>query len=199
MNVAAFLIYCMIVTFTPGPTNIAILSIAHNFRLKKTFRYIWGATAAFGILLVASVVLNSALVAAVPKILIVMQVTGSFYMLYLAYQVYRADISGDAGRQVATFISGFLMQLVNPKVWLFTLTVVPGYVMPYYPSWLILSVFALIITMIAFSAMATWALFGTAFKKFLQKYQKAANTILAMLLVYSAAEMSGIIELLKRR
>jgi len=51
MNFIAFFIYCVIVTITPGPTNIAILSIAHNFKIKKTFRFVFGVTAAMGILL----------------------------------------------------------------------------------------------------------------------------------------------------
>jgi threonine/homoserine/homoserine lactone efflux protein len=58
MNITSFLIYCVIVTFTPGPTNIAILSIAHNFRIKETVQYIGGVTVAFGMLLAASVILN---------------------------------------------------------------------------------------------------------------------------------------------
>jgi len=198
MNIISFLIYCIIVTFTPGPTNIAILSIAHNCSIKKTFQYIWGAAAAFGLLLAASVFFNSVLVAIVPKILVVMQVTGSFYMLYLACKVFKMDISGDIAKQIATFKSGFLMQFVNPKVWLFTMTVIPSYVMPHYKSPYILSIFILVITIIGFLAFVTWTFFGTIFKQCLQKYQKASNTTLAILLVYSAIEVSGIVGIFKR-
>jgi len=195
VNITSFLIYCVIVTFTPGPTNIAILSIAHSFRVRRTFRYIWGATVAFGMLLAASVVLNSVLAAVVPKVLVVMQVIGSLYMLYLAYQVYKMDLSGDTSKQIATFESGFLMQFVNPKVWLFTMTVIPSWVMPYYESTIILLIFVFVITIIGFSAFVTWTLFGAGLKGFLQKYQKAANITLAMLLIYSAVEVSGLLEM----
>lgn len=198
MNITSFLIYCVIVTFTPGPTNIAILSIAHNFSIKKTFQYVLGAATALGTLLAASVILNSVLVIIIPKILVVMQIIGCFYMLYLAYQVFKMDVSNDVVKQAATFISGFLMQFVNPKVWVFTMTVIPSYVMPYYKSSLILLIFVLVITIIAFLALTTWALFGTVFKRFLQKYQKAVNITLTILLIYSAIEVSGIVELFKR-
>lgn len=146
-------------------------------------------------LLAASVILNTLLAAILPKILVIMQVIGSFYILYLAYQVFKMDISGDISKTAATFMSGFLMQFVNPKVWLFTMTVIPSYVMPYYKSSLELSMFVLILTMIAFLAFVTWALFGTALKRFLQEYQRAANIVLAILLVYSAVEVSGIVEI----
>lgn len=198
MSITSFLLYCIIVTFTPGPTNIAILSIAHNFRIKKTFQYIWGATAAFSMLLAASVILNSVIISIVPKILVVMQIIGSLYMLYLAYQVLKMNISGDISEQAATFMSGFLMQYINPKVWLFTMTVIPSYVMPYYKSSLILSIFVLVITIIGFLAFVTWAFFGTVFKKFFQKHQKTSNMTLAILLVYSAIEVSGIVNIFKR-
>ncbi|MBU7320518.1 LysE family translocator [Paenibacillus oleatilyticus] len=198
MNITSFLIYCIIVTFTPGPTNIAILSMSHHVKMKEAFRYIWGVTAVFGVLLTASVMLNSALIEAMPKILLFMQVVGSFYMLYLAYQVYKMDIAGDSAKQAATFMNGFLMQFVNPKVWLFTMTVIPSYVMPYYKSPFVLSIFVLIITIVAFLALATWAIFGMVFKSFLQKHLKVTNIVLALLLVYSAIEVSGIVELVKR-
>ncbi|MDO3680322.1 LysE family translocator [Paenibacillus ehimensis] len=198
MSMTSFLIYCVIVTFTPGPTNIALLSIAQNARRKEAFRYIWGVTAAFGVLLAASVMLNNALAAVMPKILAFMQIIGCMYILYLAYQVYKMDISGDSTKQAATFMTGFLMQFVNPKVWLFTMTVIPSYVMPYYKSQLVLSIFVLVITIVAFLALVTWVIFGMVFKRFLQKHLKMTNIILALLLVYSAIEVSGIIEIVKR-
>jgi threonine/homoserine/homoserine lactone efflux protein len=198
MNIASFIIYCIIVTFTPGPTNIAILSIANNCVLKKTFRYVIGAGTALATLLVISVIFNSVLVGIIPKILAVMRIIGCAYMLYLAYQVSRMHVSNKDFKQTVNFVSGFIMQFANPKVWIFTMTVIPSFIMPYYQSKAILLMFALLIAIIAFCALTTWALFGTIFKRFLQKYQKTVNIILALLLVYSAIEVSGIIELLKR-
>nr|MDA8229597.1 LysE family translocator [Desulfitobacterium hafniense] len=134
MNISSFFIYCVIVTFTPGPTNIVILSTAHNLGTKKAMEYSYGATIAFGLLLGISAVLNTVLIAVIPKILIVMQIIGSFYILYLAYQIYKMDVSESAEIQTATFVSGFLTQFVNPKVVLFTMTVIPSFVMPYYTA-----------------------------------------------------------------
>ncbi len=87
MSLTSFLIYCVIVTFTPGPTNIVILSTVHGFGIKKAMQYTYGATLAFGALLAISAILNTMLVAVIPKILMIMQVVGSLYILYLAYQI----------------------------------------------------------------------------------------------------------------
>lgn len=198
MNIASFLIYCIIVTVTPGPTNIVILSTVHNLGTKKAMEYTYGATIAFGLLLAISAILNTVLIAVIPKTLLIMQIIGSFYIVYLAYQIYKMDTAKSTAKQTATFMSGFLMQFVNPKVVLFTMTVIPSFVMPYYTAPSKLAIFVICITIIGFLAFATWILFGTIFKEFLQKYQKTVNIIMALFLVYSAIMISGVVELIKR-
>ena len=186
MNITSFLIYCFIVTFTPGPTNIVILSTVHNFGTKKAMEYTYGATIAFGLLLVISAMLNTMLITVIPKILIVMQIIGSFYMLYLAYQIYKMDTSKPTVNQTGTFMSGFLMQFLNPKVVLFTMTVIPSFILPYYTAMPAVTISVIVITLIGFLAFITWVLFGTIFKKFLQKHKRTVNVIMALFLVYSA-------------
>jgi cysteine/O-acetylserine efflux protein len=186
MNITSFLLYCFIVTFTPGPTNIVILSTVHNTGTKKAMEYTYGATIAFGFLLVISAVLNTILVTIIPKILIVMQIIGSFYMLYLAYQVYKTDTLKPTVNQTGTFMSGFLMQFLNPKVVLFTMTVIPTYIMPYHVSMPAVTISVIAITVIGFLAFITWVLFGALFKEFLQKHQKFVNVLMALFLAYSA-------------
>ena len=187
MSIASFLIYSFIITFTPGPTNIVILSTVHNFGTKKAMEYTYGATIAFGILLAASAVLNTALATVVPKILIVMQIVGTIYMLYLANRIYGMDASKVSSSKTGGFSSGFLMQFLNPKVVLFTITVLPGFVLPYYTDIKVVSLSVLVITAIGFLAFSTWVLFGAIFRKFLQKHEKIVNVVMALFLVYAAA------------
>lgn len=198
MNITSFLIYCVIVTFTPGPTNIVILSTVQGFGIKKAMEYSYGATIAFGALLAISAILNTMLVAVIPKILIVMQVVGTIYIFYLAYQIYKMDTSGSTEKEVATFRSGFVMQFVNPKVVLFTMTVIPSFVMPYYTDPHTLTIFVAIITAIGFLAFVTWVLFGAIFKEILMKYQKLVNVSMSLFLIYSAIMGSGLVEFIGR-
>ncbi|MEB4861340.1 LysE family translocator [Priestia megaterium] len=185
-SVLLFCIKHFIVTFTPGPTNIVILSTVHNSGTKKAMEYTYGATIAFGFLLAISAMLNTILATVIPKILIVMQILGSFYMLYLAYQVYKMDSSKPTINQTGTFISGFLTQFLNPKVVLFTMTVIPTYIMPYYISMSAVTIGVITITVIGFLAFITWVLFGAIFKEFLQKHKKIVNVLMALFLVYAA-------------
>lgn len=198
MNITSFLLYCVIVTFTPGPTNIVILSTVHNLGTRTAMEYTYGATIAFGALLAISAMLNTLLVVVIPKILIVMEIIGGLYILYLACQIYKMDTSKPIAKQTATFQSGFFMQFANPKVVLFTMTVIPSFVMPYYTAPLTLAIYVIIITAIGFLAFVTWVLCGTIFKGFLQKYQKNVNIIMALFLVYSAVMVSGVVEIITR-
>ncbi|WP_088011581.1 LysE family translocator [Gottfriedia acidiceleris] len=186
MNFTSFIVYCFIVTFTPGPTNIVILSTVHNNGTKKALEYTYGATLAFGLLLLISAMVNTMLIEIIPKILIFMQVIGSFYMIYLAYQIYKMDSSKSSEKQSGTFLSGFFMQFLNPKVVLFTMTVIPSYILPYYVAMPAVTISVMVITMIGFLAFITWVLFGSIFKVFLQKHKKTVNIVMALFLVYAA-------------
>ncbi|PMC40792.1 lysine transporter LysE [Bacillus sp. UMB0899] len=185
MNITSFLLYCFIVTFTPGPTNIVILSTVHNMGTKRAMEYTYGATIAFGLLLFISAMLNAVLVEVLPKILMVMQIIGSMYMFYLAYQIYKADKSKLTVKKDGSFMSGFLMQFLNPKVILFTMTVIPSFIMPHYKAIPAVTIGVFAITLIGFLAFLTWVLFGTIFKEFLQKHNKIMNVFMALFLAYS--------------
>lgn len=107
-------------------------------------------------------------------------------MLYLAYQIYKMNTNESTENQAGTFMSGFLMQFLNPKVVLFTMTVIPSFILPYYTAMSALSISVIVITIIGFLAFITWVLFGTIFKKFLQNHKKTVNVIMALFLVYAA-------------
>ncbi|WP_410768790.1 LysE family translocator [Fontibacillus sp. BL9] len=186
MDITSILIYCMVATFTPGPTNIVILSTVHHQGAKKAMNYSYGATVGFGLLLVISALLNTILITFIPKLIIVMQIIGSIYMLYLAYMIYRMDASNPTENETATFLSGLLMQFLNPKVVLFTLTVIPTLIMPKYNTTPAITISILAITAIGFLAFITWVIFGTVFKAFLQRHSKIVNIFMALSLACAA-------------
>lgn len=186
MNITSFLIYCFIVTVTPGPTNIDILSTVNHHGTKRAMQYTYGATIAFGLLLAISAILNTVLITVIPKVLIIMQIIGSIYMLYLAYQIYKMDASTSNAKRPGTFTSGFLMQFLNPKVVTFTMTVIPAFILPYYTATSVLAVSVVTITVIGFIAFIIWVLFGAIFRRFLQRHEKIVNVVMALFLVYAA-------------
>lgn len=186
MSITSFLIYCIIATITPGPTNIVILSTVHRFGMKKAMEYTYGATVGLGLLLVISAMLNTILLAFLPKIIFVMQIIGSLYMLYLAYLIYKMDASKAIANQAASFWSGVMMQFLNPKVVLYSLTVIPAFILPHYSSSSARIYGIVAVTLIGFLAFLTWVLFGAIFKTYLQKHKKIVNICMALSLAYAA-------------
>ncbi|WP_336634638.1 LysE family translocator [Lysinibacillus fusiformis] len=181
MDITSFLLYCFIITATPGPTNVIILSTTQHYGIKKGLHFSYGSTFAFFILLALSAFLNSLFSTLVPKVLLMMQILGTAYMLYLAYH-----ISSDATNQVGNFKSGFFMQFLNPKVVLFTMTVIPSFVLPYYESFFAIFVSVFAITLIGLIAFLLWVLFGAIFQQFLQQHKKVVNAFMACCLIYAA-------------
>jgi cysteine/O-acetylserine efflux protein len=192
MNVVFFLLYCSLMIITPGPTNIMILTTVHNYGIKKAFEFSIGASFAFFILLSISVIFNSLLMTYLPNIIVVLQIIGAIYMLYLAYQIFKINNTSKKENQFSSFKTGFLMQFVNPKPVLFTLTVFPSFILPYYTSFWHLTLFVLLITIIACVAFLSWILFGKVLKSFLDRYNKLVNNIMAIFLIICAIAISGI-------
>jgi threonine/homoserine/homoserine lactone efflux protein len=192
MNITFFLFYCLLVTITPGPTNIIILSTLHNNGIKKTLEFCYGAILSFGIVLVLSVLLNSFLTTFLPNILFFMQIIGSVYMLYLAYLIFNMHSTPSNKKEFGNFKIGFFMQFINPKILIFSLTLFPSFVMPYYSSIYQLVGFAFIVTFIGGVSLFSWILFGSLLKTFLNKYQRFVNVFMSLFLVYCAYVISGI-------
>ncbi len=89
-NFLPFISYAIISNFTPGPNNIMSLSCGVKYGYKKTLKFIFGITSGFVIIMLASMYLNMALYAILPKIRIYMYILGSLYMLFLAYKVLKS-------------------------------------------------------------------------------------------------------------
>lgn len=111
-------------------------------------------------------------------------------MLCLAWKVWKssADFDIEAGNE-ASFVSGMLLQFMNPKIYIYAITAMSLYILPVYQSPAVLAAFTLISTGIGASGSFMWALFGSAFCKFFSRHTKAVNSVMALLLVYCAASL----------
>lgn len=193
MNLAFFVLYCFMMTVSPGPTNIMILSTVHNYGVKRAFSFSLGSAFGFFTLLVLCVVFNVILLSYLPKIIFVLQGIGALYMVYLAYSIFKISDSKKNNYNTSTFKTGFLMQFINPKSLIFTLSVFPSFIFPYYNSFLSFSFFIFIMTIIACISFFSWILFGKVLKSFLDKHNRLVNNIMALFLLICAVIISGIL------
>jgi len=196
-NLAAFLSYVFVVTFTPGPNNIMSMANGNKFGYKKTLKFMMGILTGFFIILLLSTYFNLVLFNIMPKIRFFMGILGAVYMTYLAIMIIKSknQTGKSENGRLNSFFTGMLMQFLNPKCILYGITVTSNFIIPYYKSNTVLIFFSIFLSLVGFASISCWALFGSLFQKFLSKYRKPFNIVMGLLLMYGAVSISGILDL----
>ncbi len=182
-----FLIYSFITAYTPGANNLLSMSNAARRGFRRSIWFNLGITVGFLAVMSVCTIFTSSLYAMLPRVKIVMQCFGAAYMLFLAWKLWRSstDLKAEEEKE-SGFLSGMLLQFVNPKIYIYAITAMSLYILPVYSSKVSLAGFTLVLTAIGASGSYVWALFGAAFCRFFQRHRKVVNTIMALLLVYCA-------------
>lgn len=131
----AFLATAVVLTATPGPDNLMVLSMGMSRGRRAGIAF--GLGCALGCLshTLLAVIGVSALVAASPVAFTLLKVAGGAYLVWMGVQAWRhagaVRVSGDAGdttplRQL--FAKGLIANAINPKVVLFFLSFLPQFV-----------------------------------------------------------------------
>jgi len=190
--------FVFITTFTPGPNNIACTSMAINFGLKRSMGFLYGIFFGFVSVLLLAGFFSNILLKTIPDLEPIMRWIGAAYILYLAYNILKADYSFQQNNQQVqpfSFSHGFLLQFLNPKGIIYALTLYSAFLYSIIdiPRYIVL--FAFILASTGFLSLLLWALFGTLISRFLyqDKVRKTVNLLLAVLLAYTAVKLTGII------
>ena len=190
-NTAAFLSFAFSMAATPGPNNLSSMSAASVSGLRKSYPFNLGVfTGVFIISLVTAFFCN-AVSELLPRIKSVMLVFGAAYILRLAWKIYRSDTVVLNDKPVKSgFIDGVMLQLANPKCFLYILVSMQSYILPCYQGNAgALVLFALLLASISLFCTLCWAAFGSFFKLLFSQYSKIINTALALMLVYCAVSL----------
>lgn len=188
-NVLAFMSYVAVTTFTPGPNNIMAMSNASRFGLRRGLRFAAGVCAGFFVIVGLAIVFTMALYRTIPAIKPYMTAIGAAYILWLAYKtVTSSPHDADAAGQ-STFLSGMLLQFVNPKAILYGITVASTFIVPYYRAIPPLVGFAAALAFVSFVSTGCWALFGSVFQRFMADNHRAVGYVMGALLVYCAVSL----------
>ncbi|NJP41131.1 LysE family transporter [Oscillospiraceae bacterium HV4-5-C5C] len=187
---ANFLTYAIITAVTPGPNNIMSMSNAGRLGFKKSLSFNFGIWVGFSIVMLVCTFFCNTLSAFIPKIKLPMLIIGALYMLWLAWKTFRSSSEIKEDHSRSGFLSGLLLQIINPKIYIYCIVSMEAYILPFYQGkWGVLIFFALLLAFIGFAFTLCWALFGSVFKLLFSKYAKVTNTIMALLLVYCAASL----------
>jgi len=161
-----------------------------KYGIKKALPYALGVFTGVFVMACLAAFFGSALYSAIPSFEPVLRIAGSVYILYLAFTIVRDKPKSGRKFELDTtkFLSGVLVQAFNVKAYLYALTSMSVFILPYYRGVSLLA-FALLLSSIACCSNILWASFGSAFDRFFKNHKKLLNIIMALLLVYCALSM----------
>ncbi|MGB6607548.1 MAG: LysE family translocator [Atribacterota bacterium] len=189
--------FILITTFTPGPNNLSCASMSINFGIKKTMNYIYGIVTGFFLLLLLCGFFSNLLFTAIPSVEPIMRWIGAAYILYLAYGTFRVSFSlqEKSEQYLWGFYKGVLLQFLNPKAIIYGLTLYSVFLNPLIGNPLYIILFSLGLALVGLCAVLIWAAFGAIINQYLHhlKLRIILNSILSLLLAYTAVKISGIL------
>jgi cysteine/O-acetylserine efflux protein len=188
--------YVLISTFSPGPNNISSASLGVLYGYRNTLRYMVGISIGVFCMLFLSGWVSTTLLSHFPTVEPGLRLIGAGYILYLAVGILKANYTFKADEvKPLGFAQGLLLQLFNPKLIVYGLTLFSVFLAPLTTNLGLLLLATLLLTATAFCATSSWALFGTIIKRYLHqpRLQTAVNVILSLLLVYTALELAEVV------
>ncbi|MDX9802226.1 MAG: LysE family translocator [Spirochaetia bacterium] len=180
--------YVLITTFTPGPNNISSTAAGVRLGFRKSLPYMSGILAGTFSIMLLSGFLNALLKNYYGSFSQIVKWAGFFYLLWLSISLFVHSKNNKTGSRSFSFLSGLLLQLVNPKVILYGITLFGMFPKILLRSNFSILVSSIIFTAIGFASIATWCFTGTIISEFLKKPANlfAFNLVISLLLVYTA-------------
>ncbi|MCW5702514.1 MAG: LysE family translocator [Bradyrhizobium sp.] len=185
----AFLMFALVMFFTPGPNNIMLLSSGLTYGFRRTIPHIAGITVGFAFMVAAVGLGLGTIFIAYPVLQTILKYVGAAYLVYLAWHIGMAEPSApeqdNRGRPM-TFWGAAMFQWVNAKGWVMVIGTITAYAAIANFPWNILIQTVISLAMGAMSTVV-WALFGTALRPILTSPRavRAFNVVMALLLLAS--------------
>ena len=117
----------------PGPGPLALAAFGGVYGFRRGLRFLLGILAGLAVAIVLGAAGIAALFEALPASRSVMQALGALYVGYLAYKVATAPVAASDDWVPETppgFIEGFIVNLLNPKVYAVFLALFSQFLLP---------------------------------------------------------------------
>lgn len=190
----AAILFALVASYTPGPNNIMAMNGARRFGLRRSLPFFVGMASGLVMVMTMSGAFNLILKTLVPKVQPVLGMLGALYLLYLAFRPFLRRSAGGAREPERSYslLQGVLLQLVNPKVLLYSLTLMSSFIVPWSDSLPLILMVSAAAGVVGFGSLLLWGLFGTLFQRYLSRYEVEVDAVMAVLLLYCAWTISGL-------
>lgn len=165
----ALALYSFATSATPGPNNLMLASSGLNFGFRRTLSSLIGIELGFIALILLVGAGLGTVILAVPPLQWALKLFGAAYLVWLAWQLWRAgEIGESAHARPIGFWRGALFQAVNPKAWMMVIGAIGAFTSPGSGFWLGVVMIAAVFAVIGFPCLSAWALFGSSIRRFLK-------------------------------
>ena len=177
-----FLAMTFVVSATPGPNMLLVMSHSARFGLRPAIATMCGCMTSLLAMMSISAAGMGALLHAVPAIFDVMRLTGAAYLAYLGVQGWRAPVHDEAETGSAShsaqppkhlYRQGVLVAASNPKAILFAAAFFPQFLKPSLPQ---LGQFAILLTTFTVVEVCWYLVYAASGHK-LSKYLRKAKVM----------------------
>ncbi|EPK2675719.1 LysE family translocator [Pseudomonas aeruginosa] len=177
-SLVPFLLFAVVASITPGPTNILVLSNSQRHGLAAAWPIVLGACAAVAALILLLGLGLGELLRRHPLLQQGLAWLGVGWLSYLAWSLFRS----------AGGIGGAALQLVNPKAWMMALAALALFAGEGAGQAGRIGLLALLFFLVSLPCLASWALLGVGSARLLRSpsLMKRFNQGMALLLLASA-------------
>jgi threonine/homoserine/homoserine lactone efflux protein len=179
--------FSLVMSISPGPVNMVIVSSGASYGIRKTFPFVSGATIGFTSLLLFLGLGFYKVIELYPDILKYLAIVGSLFIVYMGYLIASSKPELDIKKQnQPTFIQGFLLQWLNPKAWI--ACVAGASLFSASHSNKVFLTFSLIYFLVCYLSLFSWSLLGNKATVLLNSESrlKAFNQLMGGLLIVTA-------------
>lgn len=196
IDYAALIPFVLITTFSPGPNTLVSASMGMQYGYRRTFPFLIGIWTGFVVVFMFCALLAATLAEIIPQFRSILSIVGAIYILWLAYKTFKASYSIEGQlRKPLGFANGMVLQVLNPKVIVYGLTIFSTYLVSLPKNFISFFAAPIIFATISLSATTTWALFGVGIASFMKSSRTARfiQSLLALSLVMIAYDMLSIL------
>lgn len=191
----ALVIFCAVMTFSPGPNTMLTTAIATNEGFRRTIPFTLSVPIGWLLMMLSCGLGLDALVTEVPSLRLGIKLLGCIYLIWLALKLCqrkKLDDINTANLNI-NFFKGVVIQFLNIKVWLLAITVTGSWILQSEgqpssnPNERLLLACATVM-FFAFTSNLTYAVAGSLFREWLGSGKRLMvfNYLLAFMLIATA-------------
>ncbi|MBP5980266.1 MAG: LysE family translocator [Halomonas sp.] len=179
--------FALAASISPGPVNLVCLSSGTHYPIAKGLIFVTGATLGFIALFIGVGAGLYSLLTTVPLLEVLLRWAGIAFLLYLSIKLAMDDgtLPEQATPKPPGFMTGALMQWLNPKAWIASASGIGAYTSG--NDLTQIAMFAALYLPICWLSLASWVYAGAFLKRYIQtpRLLITINRLLAVLLAVS--------------